>query len=369
MASVEPTPDETARAQRSAALVTASRNALWVGLGRVFREHHQQMQPRNVEPALVDVDEDDSPLPSPLPWASPPPTPPEEGEGHMAVEEETCPYHHAKDMARPPPTTPTFEPFGMQSTHSRNDDTNPMALRQEGVALHLQDAPDTTRGAVPVLADSGASHVLIRECDQHVLNNREYTGDQDVPYATLKAASGHRIKAVGKGTLHVGPIVLPAYIFKTVDLTSNLLGLAPFCDRDCTMTFTKTTVHIVHTLSNQVILTGHRPHGKGLWNVDLPPSNGDNEVIAPATPINQGIPGGQTQGVAHHMEQLDAGRYVRFVHAAFGYPCPTTFMKAVGAGFITGPKQFPRLTTKMVRRHMPNALATARGHLDKVRAG
>ncbi len=197
-----------------------------------------------------------------------------------------------------------------------------------------------------MLADSGASHVLIRQIDDHVLNNREYTVDHDVPYATLKATSGHTLKAVGKGTLHESPIVLPAYIFKTCDLTSNLLGLAPFYDRDCTMTFTKTTVTIVHTPSNEVILAGHRPHNKGLWKVDLPPSNRDNDVTIPATPTYQVEPDG-THGTAHYMEQQDAASYVRFVHAAFGYPCPTTFMKAVGAGYITGPKQFPRLTTKI----------------------
>jgi hypothetical protein len=46
----------------------------------------------------------------------------------MTVEEDTCPYHHAKDMARPPPTIPKFEPFVTQTTHMLSNDTNPMAL-------------------------------------------------------------------------------------------------------------------------------------------------------------------------------------------------------------------------------------------------
>jgi hypothetical protein len=48
-----------------------------------------------------------------------------------------------------------------------------------------------------------------------------------------------------------------------------------------------------------------------------------------------------------------------------GYPSPTTFLRAVERGFITGPSQFPRLTPKAVRKHLPNAMATAKGHLDR----
>ncbi len=56
------------------------------------------------------------------------------------------------------------------------------------------------------------------------------------------------------------------------------------------------------------------------------------------------------------------------VRAALGYPAPTTFLHAVSAGFITGPSQFSRLTTKMVRCNLPQAMTTARWHLDKAPA-
>ena len=64
----------------------------------------------------------------------------------------------------------------------------------------------------------------------------------------------------------------------------------------------------------------------------------------------------------------DARSYVHFVHACLGYPAPSTFLNAVTNGFITGPEQFPRLTTKMVRKHLPNTLPTAKGHLDRTPA-
>ena len=72
---------------------------------------------------------------------------------------------------------------------------------------------------------------------------------------------------------------------------------------------------------------------------------------------------------AHAATHLDNASYVRFVHASLGYPAPTTFLRAVKKGFITGPSQFPRLTPKMVRKHLPNAMATAKGHLNRAPSG
>jgi hypothetical protein len=40
-------------------------------------------------------------------------------------------------------------------------------------------------------------------------------------------------------------------------------------------------------------------------------------------------------------------------------------MRAVANGYINGPRQYPRLTTAMVRKNMLNSEATARGHLRK----
>ncbi len=68
---------------------------------------------------------------------------------------------------------------------------------------------------------------------------------------------------------------------------------------------------------------------------------------------------------AHATIHHDTASYIKFVHASFGYPAPNTFLRAVERGFITGPSQYPRLTTKTVRKHLPNAMATAKGHLDR----
>jgi hypothetical protein len=61
--------------------------------------------------------------------------------------------------------------------------------------------------------------------------------------------------------------------------------------------------------------------------------------------------------------------YVRYIHSCLDNPAPTTFLQAVQRGYITDPNQFPRLTTTMVRRNMPDSEATAKGHLNKTPTG
>jgi hypothetical protein len=63
---------------------------------------------------------------------------------------------------------------------------------------------------------------------------------------------------------------------------------------------------------------------------------------------------------------IDCPTYLEyFVHASLGFPAPTTFMNAARKGFINGTNQYTKLTSKLVAKHMPNAMATARGHLER----
>ncbi len=66
-----------------------------------------------------------------------------------------------------------------------------------------------------------------------------------------------------------------------------------------------------------------------------------------------------------HEETRRDSTYVQFVHACLGSPPPTTFLRAVEKGYLSGENQFPRLTSRLVRKHMPSSEATAKGHLTK----
>ncbi len=83
--------------------------------------------------------------------------------------EETCPYVHIRDRPSTGNTTPTFDAIA--------EDT-PALERQDDAAFHAmlhrgQHQPRTK--LVTAIADTGASHVLLRESDAHVLEDVVFT--------------------------------------------------------------------------------------------------------------------------------------------------------------------------------------------------
>ncbi len=214
---------------------------------------------------------------------------------------------------------------------------------------------------ITAIPDSGASHILIRESDAHILQNVQYSTPNQVPFAVLKAANNAELTAIGRGTMPLAGLYPTAYIFRQNDLATNLLGLAPFCDLGCQAIFSKNKFQLCAPNQKMPFLTGSRQSGKSLlWQVNLSTKPTSDHIPPPYPHNGQGV-----YVEANSASQQDNASYVRFVHAALGYPAPTTFLKAVTNGYITRPSQFPRLTPKMARKYMPNAIASARGHLDK----
>jgi hypothetical protein len=137
----------------------------------------------------------------------------------------------------------------------------------------------------------------------------------------------------------------------------NLLGIAPFADRGCKAVFIAKNFRLYHL--DTVILTGTR-HGQNLWHIIL------NKVPTPTQGLCATTYYGHTEPVLlMHDNTRKNEDYVRLIHACMGHPTSTTFLQAVQRGYITAPNQFPRLTSKLVRKHMPSSEATAKGHLNK----
>ena len=282
---------------------------------------------------------------------------PEESSAHLALmpphetttvpEDPPCPYQHIAEFPLCPATTPTMATIHLHENTSR--------------ALFTRMTQQTQ--GVTALADSGASHVLLQASAVHILRNVEYSHDGP-PFAILKAANHGVLTAIGRGVLSISGLDIMAYIFPDRDLTNNLLGLVPFANLGCTGVFKPKAFHIFKANDHTAILSGTRDVLTSLWRVSLQRETG---------PISDSIPPPhQDTGLyveANAVSIQDNATYVRFVHACLGYPAPSTFLRAVSQGYITGPDQFPRLTTRMVRKHLPNSMATAKGHLDRSRSG
>ena len=203
-----------------------------------------------------------------------------------------------------------------------------------------------------LVVDTGASHVLFRQEDSHCLSHVQFSPPCSSPFAILSAANGAALNAIGRGMFTVGTVTIVAFIFRDTDLIHNLMGIAPFADLGCTATFTAKRFTLTH-LGNDPILIGTR-HTSNLWRIPIPRQN---SKLVPDY--------GANQVTLLHQTAIPEAEHIRFVHASLGHPTPTTFLTAVARGFINDVTQFPRLTTKNVRRHMPNSEASARGHLRK----
>jgi hypothetical protein len=227
--------------------------------------------------------------------------------------------------------------------------------QEESKALALHANPPRPHN---LIVDTGASHVLFQEKHMGLLTNVQLSRPNNKPFATLTTANGQVLKSIGRGIFRVKTIAVVAYIFKDDELVHNLLGIAPFADCGCHAVFTATDFNLFH--GKHLLLTGKR-HSANLWHIVLPAQQISPHQHTRTSPRTTTI----SPALLLHENTRTDRKYVQFIHACMGSPPPSTFLRAVQRGYLSDPNQFPRLTTKMVRRHMPESEATARGHLNK----
>ena len=141
----------------------------------------------------------------------------------------------------------------------------------------LTHSTKTRAGAdIVAIADSGASHILFRQSDAHVLHSIEYTRPDMPPFAVLKAANGQELTAIGRGIFSVTKLDVTAFVFSDQDLAANLLGLIPFANAGCTSTFKPYSFHVfppgnhndhIRSPNRHAIISGVRPDSSSLWQV------------------------------------------------------------------------------------------------------
>ncbi len=107
-------------------------------------------------------------------------------------------------------------------------------------------------------------------------------------------------------------VTVIAYIFRNTDLVHNLLGIAPFADNGCTVTFTSERFTL-HHLGTKSILVGTR-HAGNLWKFAL----SRHHYPSPPTTAVATVP----VLLLHQTQQQSDIDHVQFVHAALGSPPP-----------------------------------------------
>ena len=191
-------------------------------------------------------------------------------------------------------------------------------------------------------ADTGSDSILLRQTDA-------VAATLDIKPTThplhVRFPDGQIARSIGTTTVALPStdIPLPAHIFSDDVLCQSLFGIADITNLDYDATFRKDGLYLYHGAD----LVHHTPKSPDSTSWTLPlqrPYAHANAVLS--------LPSDR--------------QFVRFMHAAFGSPAISTFLRALRNGYLS---TIPRLTSALVCRYKPNPEATAMGHLDRQRQG
>ena len=93
--------------------------------------------------------------------------------------------------------------------------------------------------------------------------------------------------------------------------------------------------------AHELALSGERDKNNGLWRTSL-----------------------KKQQVNSMLKTTTIEEQMQFLHAAAGYPVPSTWIKAIQKGYYIS---WPGLTADNVRRYLPKSPITSRGHIKQLR--
>ena len=211
---------------------------------------------------------------------------------------------------------------------------------------------DGKGNAVRANADSGATGNYLTVADIGVL--RDVCISAPAQRIAVAVANGTLLQSTHHGFLDVpghGPMI--AYIFP--QLKGSLLSISQLVNVGLRVTYCADFVTGVDT-ANNTVFQGNRDDRTGLWMVDL----------RSLSTSNMNVPNVVATHSAASAVRLDSvAEFVKFWHATYGSPAVSTFLAAIDKSFI----RVPGLTSAKVRRHPPDTLATAYGHLHATRKG
>ena len=136
------------------------------------------------------------------------------------------------------------------------------------------------------------------------------------------------------------------------------MGIGEFCDADCRVLLTKTSVTIFDKKGGPVITCWRGNTGPKLWNIYLLPNEDDSPVCSQEEQTTLGV------YIAYDLPSVEY--LVRYFHAAAGYTARSTWLNAIKAGNYAC---CPGLTYNNASRYCPSSDETIKGHIVQTRQG
>ena len=198
--------------------------------------------------------------------------------------------------------------------------------------------------------DTGASGNYWAQREAHLLTNLRPT---DAPLTVRLPKRGATATSTHRGCFRVGGEYgsdVEVHVFPS--FRGSLLSVAALADVGFEARFSRDEV--VFWRNGRQVFRGYRAPGGYTWCYRLSPTTG---ASAP-----QPEPAPQCALLAPISSMRD---HIAFSHAAMGSPAISTLTEAVKRGFVV----IPGLTLEALKKWEPHSVATAKGHLDRVRQG
>ena len=192
-------------------------------------------------------------------------------------------------------------------------------------------------------ADTGATGHYIKPSDMTILNNL-------LPTTTgpaVRLPNNEIMQAKLKGNLPLPTLPstsTKAHVFQELQ-SASLLSVGQLCDSDCDAVFSKHDLKIYDN-KKRIILRGARNFTDGLWDVKL--------NIPQQTSVQH------TVNAVLKIDKTSKKDLAQYLHACAYSPRKTTFLDAIKKGLFT---TWPGLTYDLIKKHLPDTIATSKGHL------
>ena len=141
----------------------------------------------------------------------------------------------------------------------------------------------------------------------------------------------------------------------------NLVGIGPFCDKDCSVLHTKNSVTIFDPQGTPILAGWREKDGARLWRISL-----STDDSPPPCPLPFEVPTKSSLSAFSAYDLPSVEALVCYLHAAAGFPVKDTWLEAIKAGFYDS---WPGLTFQNASRYCPRPDETIKGHMVQSRQG
>ena len=194
------------------------------------------------------------------------------------------------------------------------------------------------------ILDSGCTDTAVRSADVPAHTPITTTTN---PLYLETAKKGTFISSKGTCKIPCADVHLQAHVFDNSELSTSLISVHDITTQDIEVRMDKNGTSLYR--DGTLLETHHKHIDDKLYPFTLRPSA-------------QLHTGKAASAILLRSEK----NIVNWAHACFGSPPASTFYRAALKGWFNN---YPSLTPAMIHRHWPNTLATAQGHLQRLRQG